>query len=85
MLLCAARSVRDGITRFDDSELSDYGNNIGIAYQLLDDVLDYQGEAKVIGKNIGDDLAEGQPTLPLIRAMQGERSCWRLPAGNRLP
>ncbi len=50
--------------------VSNYGLDMGIAYQLLDDLLDYRGEAKVIGKNIGDDLAEGQPTLPLIRSLE---------------
>ncbi len=72
-LFAAAAELGAVAAQLDDQQrqqLSDYGNNIGIAYQLLDDVLDYQGEAKVIGKNIGDDLAEGQPTLPLIRAMQ---------------
>ncbi len=50
--------------------LSNYGLHMGIAYQLLDDLLDYRGEAALIGKNLGDDLAEGQPTLPLIRTIQ---------------
>ena len=50
--------------------LSDFGLHMGIAYQLLDDLLDYRGEAAIIGKNLGDDLAEGQPTLPLIRTIQ---------------
>jgi len=43
-----------------------YGRHLGIAFQLIDDVLDYQGEANELGKNVGDDLAEGKPTLPLI-------------------
>jgi len=50
--------------------LARYGLHLGIAYQLVDDVLDYGGSAKDIGKNIGDDLAEGKPTLPLIHAMR---------------
>jgi len=50
--------------------ISSYGLHLGIAYQLLDDLLDYRGEAVLIGKNIGDDLAEGQPTLPLIRSLE---------------
>ena len=49
--------------------LHDYGLNIGIAFQLIDDVLDYTGDPAEMGKNIGDDLSEGKPTLPLIRAM----------------
>jgi octaprenyl-diphosphate synthase len=47
-----------------------YGSHLGTAFQLIDDALDYSGEAGVIGKNIGDDLAEGKPTLPLIYAMR---------------
>jgi len=47
-----------------------YGVHLGTAFQLVDDVLDYSGDAQEIGKNLGDDLAEGKPTLPLIYAMQ---------------
>ena len=49
--------------------LADYGMHLGTAFQLVDDVLDYSGDADAIGKSLGDDLAEGKPTLPLIRAM----------------
>ncbi len=52
------------------SAMAEFGHNFGIAYQLIDDVLDFQGQSDEIGKNLGDDLAEGQPTLPLIHAMQ---------------
>jgi octaprenyl-diphosphate synthase len=48
----------------------EYGLQIGMAFQLVDDILDYTGEAETMGKNVGDDLAEGKPTLPLIFAMQ---------------
>ncbi|AIL32265.1 octaprenyl diphosphate synthase [Basilea psittacipulmonis] len=47
-----------------------YGRHIGAAFQLIDDVLDYAGDVAALGKNVGDDLREGKPTLPLIRAMQ---------------
>ena len=46
-----------------------YGRHVGIAYQLIDDVLDYSASSDKLGKNIGDDLAEGKPTLPLLHAM----------------
>jgi octaprenyl-diphosphate synthase len=46
-----------------------YGMHLGTAFQLIDDVLDYSGDADTIGKSLGDDLAEGKPTLPLIRVM----------------
>lgn len=49
--------------------LKDYGLYLGMAFQLIDDVLDYEGNAEEMGKNVGDDLAEGKPTLPLIHAM----------------
>lgn len=47
-----------------------YGMHLGTAFQLIDDVLDYQSDSTELGKNIGDDLAEGKPTLPLIYALQ---------------
>ncbi len=50
--------------------LSDYGLHLGIAFQLVDDALDYQSDNHEIGKNIGDDLAEGKPTLPLIESLK---------------
>jgi len=50
--------------------LADYGRHLGNAFQLVDDILDYTGVEGAIGKNIGDDLAEGKPTLPLIHAMR---------------
>jgi octaprenyl-diphosphate synthase len=48
-----------------------YGMHLGTAFQLVDDVLDYSGEEAATGKHLGDDLAEGKPTLPLIHAMHG--------------
>ena len=47
-----------------------FGDHLGIAFQLMDDLLDYRGDAETLGKNVGDDLAEGKPTLPLIHAMR---------------
>ena len=49
---------------------AEYGRSLGTAFQLIDDVLDYSGNATDIGKNVGDDLREGKPTLPLIWVMQ---------------
>ncbi len=54
----------------DEDALSLYGMHLGTAFQLVDDVLDLSGDAEKIGKNLGDDLAEGKPTLPLLYAMQ---------------
>lgn len=50
--------------------LAQYGQHLGIAFQLIDDVLDYKASPEDLGKNLGDDLAEGKPTLPLIYAIQ---------------
>src|SRR5207248_7117367 len=50
--------------------LTHYGAHVGTAFQLIDDVLDYSGDETEIGKSLGDDLAEGKPTLPLIHAMR---------------
>jgi octaprenyl-diphosphate synthase len=48
---------------------ADYGRSLGTAFQLVDDLLDYEGDPHELGKNIGDDLREGKPTLPLLIAM----------------
>ena len=53
-----------------EDALARYGMHLGTAFQLVDDVLDYSGEAAQIGKSLGDDLAEGKMTLPLIRALE---------------
>ena len=53
-----------------EAGLADYGMHVGTAFQLIDDVLDYSGDAATIGKSLGDVLAEGKPTLPLIRVMR---------------
>jgi len=52
-----------------ESALANYGRHLGIAFQLIDDVLDYSASPEDTGKNVGDDLAEGKPTLPLIHAI----------------
>jgi octaprenyl-diphosphate synthase len=53
-----------------EAALAAYGMHLGTAFQIIDDVLDYTGDAATIGKSLGDDLAEGKPTLPLIYVMQ---------------
>jgi octaprenyl-diphosphate synthase len=53
-----------------EAAMARYGAHLGTAFQLIDDVLDYSGDHTVIGKNVGDDLAEGKATLPLIYAMR---------------
>ena len=52
-----------------ETALADYGMHLGTAFQLIDDVLDYSGQEAETGKHLGDDLAEGKPTLPLIHAI----------------
>lgn len=52
-----------------ETAMADYGRYLGTAFQLMDDWLDYAGDSQQLGKNVGDDLAEGKPTLPLIYAM----------------
>jgi octaprenyl-diphosphate synthase len=53
-----------------EAAMAQYGMHLGTAFQLVDDVLDYSGNSDETGKNIGDDLAEGKPTLPLLFAMK---------------
>jgi len=52
-----------------ETAMADYGRNLGIAFQLIDDALDYSSGNTELGKNVGDDLDEGKPTLPVLRAM----------------
>lgn len=59
----------------DEEAMAAYGMHLGTAFQLIDDVLDYSGTSTEMGKNIGDDLAEGKPTLPLIHAMRNGAPC----------
>jgi octaprenyl-diphosphate synthase len=69
----AAAEIGALIAGANDAQISaagEYGRSIGTAFQLIDDVLDYSGNADDIGKNVGDDLREGKPTLPLIYLMK---------------
>jgi octaprenyl-diphosphate synthase len=62
---CQLGAVLAGKPELEDA-LAIFGSELGAAFQVADDVLDYMGDADTLGKNIGDDLAEGKPTLPLI-------------------
>ncbi len=73
ILFSAATQLAAVISNASDeieTALASYGQHLGIAFQLIDDALDYQATAEELGKNLGDDLAEGKPTLPLIYAIE---------------
>lgn len=65
--------------RFEETAapLASFGSDVGIAFQIIDDVLDYEGDPAVMGKNVGDDLNEGKPTLPLIHVLRNGDSAER--------
>lgn len=63
-------AILAGANDAQEQSLKDFGMYMGTAFQIIDDVLDYSGSVEQIGKNVGDDLAEGKPTLPLIYLMQ---------------
>jgi len=63
-------AILAGANATTEATCAEYGQALGTAFQVIDDVLDYTGEAAVMGKNLGDDLREGKTTLPLIAAMQ---------------
>ncbi len=65
--LGAVISGSDGAT---EQALTVYGMHLGTAFQLIDDVLDYSADSRTLGKNVGDDLAEGKPTLPLLHVLR---------------
>lgn len=67
---CEGAAMLSGESDETLKTMHDIGLNLGIAFQLIDDVLDYEGDPETTGKNVGDDLNEGKPTLPLIHAMQ---------------
>ena len=63
-------AILGGASTAAEDAIATYGIHLGTAFQLIDDVLDYSGDQATTGKNVGDDLAEGKATLPLIYAMQ---------------
>ncbi|WGL18212.1 octaprenyl diphosphate synthase [Microbulbifer bruguierae] len=66
---CETAAVLAGCNAEQRESLKLYGRHLGSAFQLVDDALDYRGNSEELGKNVGDDLAEGKPTLPLIYTM----------------
>jgi octaprenyl-diphosphate synthase len=67
---CQLGAVLAGLPEKDEEAIAQYGIHLGTAFQLVDDILDYSASASKMGKNVGDDLAEGKPTLPLIIALE---------------
>ena len=65
--LAAVIAKQDDVTEL---AMLNYGKHLGTAFQLVDDIMDYTADAQEMGKNVGDDLAEGKPTLPLLYAMK---------------
>lgn len=63
-------AILAGVPSVREKALADYGMHLGTAFQLVDDILDYSGDLAQTGKNLGDDLAEGKTTLPIIYAMR---------------
>lgn len=63
-------AILSGATPGQEQAVASYGMHLGTAFQLIDDVLDYSGDNQATGKNVGDDLGEGKPTLPLIYAIK---------------
>ncbi len=63
-------AILAGAPRAQEDTLAEYGMQLGTAFQLVDDILDYSGDLARTGKNLGDDLSEGKATMPLIRAMR---------------
>ena len=63
-------AILGGVDTGQERAFAAYGMHLGTAFQLIDDVLDYSGDMSEIGKNVGDDLAEGKPTLPLLYVLQ---------------
>jgi len=67
---CSSAAILAKTDEATQAKLHSFGLEVGMAFQLIDDVLDYNGDSEELGKNVGDDLAEGKPTLPLIYVVQ---------------
>lgn len=75
---CQIGGILGGAGEIEEKALRAYGNHIGIAFQLIDDTLDFTGEAEELGKPVGNDLQEGKATLPLIYALRNAKASERL-------
>jgi octaprenyl-diphosphate synthase len=71
---CQLGAVLAGLPEKDEVLVAQYGVHLGTAFQLVDDILDYSADSEEMGKNVGDDLAEGKPTLPLIYALSASEN-----------
>jgi octaprenyl-diphosphate synthase len=67
---CQIGAILSNAPKMTVKALSDYGLHLGNAFQVIDDVLDYESSAEIMGKEVGDDLAEGKITLPMIYALE---------------
>ena len=78
---CEVGPIIAGTPKAERNALRSYGVNLGLAFQLIDDVLDYGGSSADLGKNVGDDFREGKITLPVVlayrRGTEAERAFWR--------
>lgn len=75
---CQSGAIFGGGGANEEKALKAYGQNLGIAFQLIDDTLDFTGEAEELGKPVGNDLQEGKATLPLIYALRNAKAAERL-------
>ena len=75
---CQIGAILGGASATEENALRAYGHHIGIAFQLIDDTLDFTGEAEELGKPVGNDLQEGKATLPLIYALRTAKASERL-------
>jgi len=74
---CRVGAIFGGGGSAEEKALGDYGHNLGIAFQLIDDTLDFTGEAEELGKPVGNDIQEGKATLPLIHALRNAKPAER--------
>jgi octaprenyl-diphosphate synthase len=83
---CEVGPILSGLAKAEIAACRGYGANLGIAFQLIDDALDYGGSSAKLGKNVGDDFREGKITLPVVlsfrRGSQSEREFWRRTLGH---